>query len=447
MSKKVMKLFSEKLNMTMGRELTPLFSEAKIYIMYTGTNVNGSVFTKEVVEKNMKTLANVPIIGEFTHEKDNFKGHGGRLVLDEDGIEYQITTNAVGLIPESATLSWTTVLDEKEIEREYLVVDGALIWNRDEQIVEALKRDNFGQSMEITITDFDFDDKGLLEVKDFYFTALCILGVEKDGEGYVEPAFKDAKIITYSADEMMSDFEKMKKDISEAFGIKDLEESKKKEEEKLKKEFKETLDKYGLDEVTFAELGLGELSSFESAETLDKAIEKVYNDVEAGKSDEGEAKTDKTVAEVTEEFEAKIAEFESQLKEMTTANEALATENKALEVANADYKEQFGKATADLHAQQVGEVLDKHSKTFEGLDQHISDMSENPEKYSLEEIDAKVYELVGRHSLSRREDSKKEQKEDFGKKTKKVNLLDEDVDTGSGESSPEYEKFFKRNNK
>ena len=57
------------------------------------------------------------------------------------------------VVPESATFSWEEVVDEDGITREYLVADNALIWNRDKKLVNALKSDSFGQSMEIGIDD------------------------------------------------------------------------------------------------------------------------------------------------------------------------------------------------------------------------------------------------------------------------------------------------------
>lgn len=436
--KKVLNLFSEKLEMEMGAELTPLFSQAKIYIMYTGENPNGSKFNKEVVEKSLPTIKNIPIVGEFIYEKENFKGHGGRLVIDDEGIEYQVTTSAIGLIPESAELSWQTVIDEKEIEREYLVVDGALIWNRDEKVINSLKEDNFGQSMEVTITDMDFYDWGKIDVKDFFFNALCILGVDKNGEGYVQPAFKDAKIITYSSTAVTQDFENMKIDFEEAFDKKLIfegENNTQEEEDTLNKEFTDILTKYGLDEATFAELGLKPIAEFENAEELDKAIEKVYNDVsnnEGAPKDTGKDNPDNENEKTPEEFQAEL--------------EALEKTNGELKAEADSYKEKFEAKEKELHNYQINDKIDELANQYEGLEAHVSELRKNDENYTVAQIENKVYELIGRHSLviaSKEDNLDKDSKENFSAKKNKVSVGDDELDENHDKDEPEYYAFFR----
>ena len=41
-----------------------------IDVLHTGTNFNGSVFTKEVVERNLDTIKNTPILGYIREMPD-----------------------------------------------------------------------------------------------------------------------------------------------------------------------------------------------------------------------------------------------------------------------------------------------------------------------------------------------------------------------------------------
>ena len=124
----------------------PLFSVGKIYVMHTGENPNGSYISKETVERNLKTISNIPIIGEFSVEAENFKGHGGEVLITEEGeMNYIHTTSPLGVVPESADIYWESITDKEGVEREYLVVDGIYMWNRYEKEVLALKEDEFGQ--------------------------------------------------------------------------------------------------------------------------------------------------------------------------------------------------------------------------------------------------------------------------------------------------------------
>src|SRR5699024_6883921 len=110
----------------------PLFSEAKVYVMYHGENRNNSFISRADVDKAIGSIYNIHIVGEFIEseedsEESNIGSHGGKVVIDDRGMKYIHTTRPVGVVPESAKVYLETVKDEKEREREYLVVDGALV--------------------------------------------------------------------------------------------------------------------------------------------------------------------------------------------------------------------------------------------------------------------------------------------------------------------------------
>lgn len=62
------------------------FISVTIDVLHTGENLNGSYFSKEVVEQNLHTLANMPIVGfiQSGFEKD-FKGHEYILTRTDKG--------------------------------------------------------------------------------------------------------------------------------------------------------------------------------------------------------------------------------------------------------------------------------------------------------------------------------------------------------------------------
>lgn len=170
------------------------FSRAKIYVMYHGYNPNGSYISKEAVERNIASIKNIPIVGEFNTDTANFKGHGGKVEFKDDILSYIETTKPFGVVPESANIYW-----EEKDNQEYLVVDDVYIWNRYYDEVKALKDSEFGQSMEIEVINSHVsEDYNTLFIDDFSFSALCILGIEKNGDERIQPAFDGAKIITYS---------------------------------------------------------------------------------------------------------------------------------------------------------------------------------------------------------------------------------------------------------
>ena len=65
------------------------FINVTIDVLHTGLNYNGSIFNKEVVDANIETIKNTPILGFITEvpygDKD-FKGHEYVITKDENGI-------------------------------------------------------------------------------------------------------------------------------------------------------------------------------------------------------------------------------------------------------------------------------------------------------------------------------------------------------------------------
>lgn len=201
-------------------EVNPLFSKCKILVMHHGENRNNTYISKESVEEAAKTIFNIPIVGEFLEEAENFGGHGGKIVVTDDGeFKYVQTTKPIGVVAMDANPRWEFIKDKDDIKREYLVVDGYL-WNKYQSEVDTLKLQDFGQSMEIEVVNGGsktVNDHKYYDIQKFLFSALCILGVDKDGSGYVEPCFADAKISVYglNKDKFKADFSLMIKELKE----------------------------------------------------------------------------------------------------------------------------------------------------------------------------------------------------------------------------------------
>lgn len=197
------KIIRFEVNIDEVEKINPLFSKAKIRVLYTGHNRNQSHFSKNAVESAIPSIFNIPIVGEYLEEKDNFGGHGGKIEITDKGVEYIQTTKPYGVVAESAEVYWENVTEVDGTINEYLIVDGAYLWTGRYSEIEDLLNKSYGQSMEIEVVNGDFaviDGVKTFDIKEFNFSALCILGVEKDGEGHVEPAFESASISAYSLD-------------------------------------------------------------------------------------------------------------------------------------------------------------------------------------------------------------------------------------------------------
>ena len=181
------------------------FISVTIDVLHTGLNFNKSIFSKEVVDANIDTIKNTPILGfitEVPYDDKDFKGHEYVITKDENGIKRKYIGEAFGLIPESCNPRWITKETDSGVEREFLQVDG-ILWTKFQDAADIMLNDiEKPQSMELYPYDIDGyeDDDGNFVFSKFSFDGCCILGSLK------EPAMENAKIEVVNF--TMSDFVK-----------------------------------------------------------------------------------------------------------------------------------------------------------------------------------------------------------------------------------------------
>ena len=169
------------------KELNPSFDVAKIAVAYHGLNRNHSDIPKEVFENAAPSLFNIPVVGRYIPEDNDFGGHD-IIVTEENGNQtIEVATVPFGVVPESANISWETITEDDGTEHEYLMTD-CVIWKRSYGYKKLVSQSKWSQSMEITVNDFDLGEDNTMIIKDFTFCALCILGND------IEPCFESANI-------------------------------------------------------------------------------------------------------------------------------------------------------------------------------------------------------------------------------------------------------------
>ncbi|QGJ85039.1 hypothetical protein [Lactococcus phage P1048] len=377
-------LNSKMINFEITESLSPLFSKARVTVMYHGDNPNRSHFDKWDVEKAVPSLKNIPIVGYFSEEDENFGGHERSLVVEDDKIVAKTKTVPIGVVPESAVFSWENIIDKDGIRREYLVIDNALIWNRDEKLVSALSTDDFGQSMEITVNEYYTLD-GIDYITDFYFTALCVLGIDKNGAGYVRPAFNDAKVQTYSKDDSLTEsMQNMFKDLK--FALNEIE-TIEKGEPKLKLE--DLLAKFSLTEEelsakvkNYAEIPVEEVEK--------ELAEFAKAEADADKKAKAKAKEDepKKAKKPETSDNATIAKLEKQIEELKSENEKLKEEIKGLKAKN-------GKFELDNHVRECNDKVESFIETY-GLDESAVKELDYSAFENTDALEVKLFEMLGR---------------------------------------------------
>ena len=178
------------------------FINVSIDVLHTGLNFNGSIFSKEVVEENIDTIKNTPILGfirEIPFDGKDFKGHEYIITKTEDGVKRKYIGEAFGMIPESCNPRWITKTTDSGVEKEFLQVDG-LLWTKFSDSTEIMLNDiEKPQSMELSPSSIEGyeDEEGNFVFTDFSFDGCCILGSS------VAPAMENSIITT---DFTMSDF-------------------------------------------------------------------------------------------------------------------------------------------------------------------------------------------------------------------------------------------------
>ena len=157
------------------------FMPVKIFLCHTGENLNGSYFSKEVLERMALTLGNIPILGYISTDnmnEEDFSGHEQKIVLKNNDIDIIYIGRAYGLIPESNNARFEMKLCDDGVEREFLVCDGYL-WRKFQESIDIFNRDSSkSQSMELEPSSIkgSFQKDNLFHFTDATCEGACILG-------------------------------------------------------------------------------------------------------------------------------------------------------------------------------------------------------------------------------------------------------------------------------
>lgn len=431
------------------KQVNPLFSECKVRVLYTGKNRNLTIINKNVVERALPTLKNIPIVGEYSEEKNDFKGHGGK--IDIDTLKYVHTTKPYGVVPESATYEWESIGD-----KEYLTISGCYLWTgRYQEALEVIKKGK-GQSMEIEILDgFWNEAEEAYQIESFIFSALCILGDDH------EPAFEEARIFAYSKDEFKKEFFQMLKELKYSLeNDKEVKEDMPKEIEKCgkcdngeecicaKEGNFEVQNGKGIEISSNGEtlvVNNGEIT-FKDSKFENKA-EEVKDQVESQEQpkqpaeepvnhepkDEGKLE-DQSAVEGNKEEEPKDEavfqeEFEKLQKELEDAKNTINNLTKELDELR-QFKLNVEKQQHEAKVKDLMEKFQLDESDIEGLDIHA---------YSLEQIEEKFYAIVGKKAIQSNNKFEKK-KEETG--VLRIPTLYGEEDAGSEENI--YERFVKK---
>ena len=330
--------------------VNPEFARVKVYVCYAGRNRNKSSIDERVLEKMSQSIYGVPMVAEYDKEHNCFKGHGGKIEITDEGIDFVETTVPYGFVDPKTPVFYEEVTELDGITKHNYLCCYAYLWYKRYPEVESVlkNQDNkkIGQSMEIQVDSYEIDEDGYCVIKDGYFSALAMLGVE--------PCFESASVTSkFSKDEsdiweeMINSFKKFS---AEDEAENDEEEFKKKkkcsedeecseqEDEEFKKKKKCSEDEDNEDEEDFKKKKKCSEDEDEEFKKKKKCAEDEDEEEEYKKKrkcsedeeDEDEEFKKKKKCS-SEEYEAKISEIMEEYSALSSEYHALIGKYNALE--------------------------------------------------------------------------------------------------------------------
>lgn len=362
--------------------VNPLISKVQIKVCYVGEepNRNGTVITKETASQMANSLPGSPIVGFYNETSGDFEEHNRIIDLSNGKFEFKDTTRPYGFVDLNAR-AWFQKFQDDGVEHEYLMTEGYLWTGQYPEANRVLAKGN-NQSMELenvegTWTRNSKDDYEFFIINEAIISKLCILGED------VEPCFEGASIskFEFSFDEQFTN-------TYSAF-IREMRE--------LINEGGTPVDKDELivDEVIDEEVPTEEVPA-ELPEEEDDPIVEVIEEIPFDEIDELLGGEEAPVEEEAEEEEIEEVEEEPVPEfrvEDTQEYQDLLARCSALETE-----------VEELRAYKlVAERKDKMAmiNSFYMLsDDEKQDVLENIDKYSLDDIEAKLSIICVRNKVS-----------------------------------------------
>jgi hypothetical protein len=394
------------------QEVDDRFMRVKIWLMHLGENYNGSSFEKENVIKAIPTLANTPILGfiESNGNEEDYSDHRIILTRKNGKFEEKYIGQAYGTIPEDNNAQFELRVGDDGVEREYLTCEG-LLWQKWDIPTEIMDRDLVkSQSMELhkDFKGYWNDDTQLFHFTDFKFFGACILGSN------VMPGMNSASIekeFSFSQESFQLQIQEKMEELKIAFSryqeslVDDTNKSSK-EDKNMNEKLLELLSKYGLsDKGIEAQIVIGD---FTSEIDLEAKVFSIALEV---------ATTEKGL-EVTNQFTDKITSLTSELDTVKGDFESLKADFDTLknekDQVDGDFQtlnEEVSELRSFKETKVAEERVNAENAIFESFSEQLSkedieSVKSESSQFTLEEIEFKLFALVGKKNFSKKEKTK-----------------------------------------
>lgn len=208
------------------KPLNKEFSLFKCYVAGVGKNRNMSYISREKMDAALPTLSYAPVVGHLIKNEDGSYRLGSHdATFDPDTWEIVPLTVPVGVVVENSFDY--EIVEEYGVDVEYLTANLILWTGRYPELFDCEYSEEIfcAESMEIDVQQYRplEEDSNYLEILDFSFSALCLLGKSDNPELNKEPCFINSKLvpINFSADDFVAKFNELKEAVKECFNQKE----------------------------------------------------------------------------------------------------------------------------------------------------------------------------------------------------------------------------------
>ena len=420
-------------------DINPLMSKCEIKVLYVGANRNHTFITEDVATEIGKTLRGAPIVGYYRDSKEDFTDHGEKVIIDDEGIKFQCQTVPYGFVSPDADVWFQNFEDIDQngnsVIHEYLMTTGYL-WTG--QFPESSLPADEGrpQSMEFEKssvkgkweTNYD-NGMDFFIINDAIIQKLCILGDD------VEPCFEGASVTAPNVSTKFTldnNFKhtlySMMQDLKNALNgggqqMDNLENTVAVEDEQI-----EPVTEFTQEEVTNTATEVNE--SAENTSTPTDYVKKEEEDEKEqseSNTDENDSEDDGTDDEDDKKENAK--KYELLEEELNTLKESYSVlQNQYQELVN--FKKEIDNQKKDALIAEFYMLSDEDK----------ADVISNKEKYTLDEIKAKLSVICFDKKINF---SLNKETED----TKEENVVTYELNNDENNSLPDWVKAVKEQEK
>lgn len=382
--------------------ISPLISKCQIKVCYVQEepNRNGSIITKDVAKEMANSLPGCPIVGFYNEEKGDFEGHNQTIKIGDGNIEIKDTTIPYGFVDMNPKVWFQKFADGPNQEvHEYLMTEG-YIWSGQFPEVKRVLTQGNNQSMEL---DDRFVDGEWQETSDGFYSffiindaiisKLCILGEE------VEPCFEGAQInASFSLDEFSEKFKFMANELKEILDEGGQEmttvDNNVEQEEVVQEEFSDEV----IDEQEVAE------AVVEDSEDENFGQKSQKDDKEKSVEDEDEYKKKRKCSLDNEDDVDYAQEYVQLFKKYTRLEE----ENRVL----TEKCEKLENELTELRTYRLNTEREQKQEMIDSFymlsDEQKKEVQDNIDKYSLDDIEAKLSVICVRNRVVFDEEERKD---------------------------------------